>query len=738
MDVTGLTSGVAAVVAGTAHTCVLTTAGGVLCWGANSSGQLGDGTTAGRPLPTPVSGLTAGVAAIAAGNAHACAVTTSGGVKCWGLNLEGQLGDGTTSNQPAPVDVAGLGSGVAAATAGNFHTCALTAAGGVKCWGRNADGELGDGTTTRRLTAVDVSGQANWISAVVAGSEHTCALTRTGAVRCWGANYNGQLGNGGTSPRRIPGDVPGFGGGATAIAAGHAHTCAVMATGSLSCWGWNFDGQLGDGTTQDRLTGTPVVGLIASPGTVTSTPAGIECGSTCTASFDPGTVMTLTSTPASGYLFQGWRGACAGTGPCTLPMAADLDVQAIFAPVVPGPGEVSANPYGALAVTGATLTGTTLTGFSGNAVIQLGPVAGVPGSAARIELQGLHLGPGNALTIRAGAPGQTVLVVDSDPNGSAIAGALVAEVGNGAPPPVLQVINANGITVLNGGSIAATAGLVVDALGASWLTGQAVVNAGTLDGGASLELHASRINGGGAFKGNGIILRTFGHANNPVNGADFLANGLQLYPSNGSAIALTLNAYGDAPQVLNLRANGNATVWMPSFWPTASYVPFNNQVVPPAGARGAAVPDPTYGGGSILVQATGNLTLRNGGSNDFAFPGGIVLKAGGDLNVNGVVVNQGWTTSGKSFQGVFFEAPNIVSSGNIQVFGNNLNWVNFSTAPHAPVRTYSLARNAQGNAAFVTADATVPHLNTYSLLIDAAAGGQCWVCLVNTQPASLY
>jgi len=140
----------------------------------------------------------------------------------------------------------------------------------------------------------------------------------------------------------------------------------------------------------------------------------------------------------------------------------------------------------------------------------------------------------------------------------------------------------------------------------------------------------------------------------------------------------------------------------------------------------------------MIVQATGTLTLVDGGTNDFVFPGGIVLKSGGVLNLNGVNVNNGWTASGKSFQGVFFESPSIVSSlGTIQALTNNLNWINFSTLPHAPVRTWQLIPAGDGSLQYLTTDMIAPHLNAYSILIDAAAAGGCWVCLVNTAPVNM-
>jgi len=152
---------IVAIAAGIDHTCALTSGGGVKCWGANGAGQLGDGTgtwTA-RSTPADVVGLAGGVVAIAAGGAHTCALMDAvhgDGVKCWGQNYFGQLGDGTTIWRLTPVAVVGLSSGVTAIAAGGYHTCALTSGGGVKCWGWDGSGQLGLGTITYRTTPVDV------------------------------------------------------------------------------------------------------------------------------------------------------------------------------------------------------------------------------------------------------------------------------------------------------------------------------------------------------------------------------------------------------------------------------------------------------------------------------------------------------------------------------------------------------------------------------------------------------
>ena len=256
VGVSGLGSGVTAISAGYVHTCALTTSGGVKCWGNNGGGELGDGTTKASRTPVDVSGLSSGVTAISAGGyLHTCALTTAGGVKCWGYNYYGQLGDGTTTQRLTPVDISGLTSGVAAISAGGtYHTCALTTSGGVKCWGSNGVGQLGDGTTTERLKPVDVSRLGSGVAAISAGGRaHTCALTTSGGVKCWGANHFGQLGDGTTKNRLKPVDVSQLGIGVAAISAGYYHNCALTTSDRVKCWGWNNNGQLGDGTTKNRL-----------------------------------------------------------------------------------------------------------------------------------------------------------------------------------------------------------------------------------------------------------------------------------------------------------------------------------------------------------------------------------------------------------------------------------------------------------------------------------------------------
>jgi len=262
-------TGIVAVETGGNHTCALTSAGGLRCWGLNDHGQLGDGTFVSRTRPVDVSGLATGVTAFVAGGQHTCALTPAGGVRCWGHNFFGQLGDGSTIDRATPTAVAGLESGVVGLAGGFFHTCALTGAGTVKCWGVNDYGQLGDGTRGNiRPSPVDVAGLSG-VGAIEGGDVHTCALLTTGGVKCWGWNFFGQLGDGTTADSSTPVDVFGLSN-ALALTSGIDHNCVVTASGATKCWGWNFAGQLGDGTTTDRPTPGDVVGLTGTPSSLTA------------------------------------------------------------------------------------------------------------------------------------------------------------------------------------------------------------------------------------------------------------------------------------------------------------------------------------------------------------------------------------------------------------------------------------------------------------------------------------
>lgn len=266
--VAGLNSEMQTVATGAFHTCALTTNGGVLCWGNNYHGQLGDGTTIDKRTPITVTGLSSGVQAIATGGFYTCALTINGRVLCWGANDGGQLGDGTTIDKSTPIAVTGLNSGVQAITAGEYHTCALMneppESNSALCWGSNYYGQLGDGTMgseNSKSTPVVVTGLNGGIQALTTGTFHSCALSNNGSVLCWGANYYGQLGDGTLTSKNTPVAVTDLSSEIQALAAGDDHTCALTLSGGPLCWGNNLDGQLGDGTLVSKNKPVAVTGL---------------------------------------------------------------------------------------------------------------------------------------------------------------------------------------------------------------------------------------------------------------------------------------------------------------------------------------------------------------------------------------------------------------------------------------------------------------------------------------------
>jgi len=430
VDVVGLTSGVTAISVGGSYTCALTSAGGVKCWGSNVNNEFDANGLTFRLIPNDISGLTSGVTAISAGYYHTCALTSGGGVKCWGYNYAGALGNaGTSSNQwVPPVNIVGLTSGVSAISAGWMHNCALTSGGSVKCWGLNDTGQLGDNSRTNRLTPVDVVGLTSGVIAIQAGSRSSCALTSGGGVKCWGWNSTGELGDDSVTIRLTPVDVSGLSNGVSAIAAGDLHACALTSDGGVKCWGYDQSGELGDNsiTISRRIPvqvlGTNAVGYLnlgtvptsyslsvsSGNGTVTSVPAGINCGTACTANFALGTNVTLTATPNAGSSFNGWSGGgCYGTGTCQLTMNATTGVNAAFGSItVPDPPTVTGITFGHGSVTldfiaPANNGGSAITGYTATCTAAGGATGTQTGTATPLTVTGLTYGMDYSCTIAA-------------------------------------------------------------------------------------------------------------------------------------------------------------------------------------------------------------------------------------------------------------------------------------------------------------------------------------------------
>jgi alpha-tubulin suppressor-like RCC1 family protein len=259
VPVVGMTDSVE-LTAGHHHTCVRHPDATVSCWGWNRHGQLGDGTTTDRYLPTPVFGLD-DAAQLTAAAEHTCVRHAGWDASCWGDNDFGQLGDDTQIDRPTPTLVAGGDYSAVELTAGSGHTCGRAVNGAASCWGYNGVGQLGDGTFTviRPAPYLSVLGLHDAVE-VAAGAYHTCARHADATVSCWGYNNYGQLGNGTTTTSYVPTLVVGIDD-AVELTAGLTHTCARHANGSVSCWGANHIGQLGDGTWTRSLVPTQAVGI---------------------------------------------------------------------------------------------------------------------------------------------------------------------------------------------------------------------------------------------------------------------------------------------------------------------------------------------------------------------------------------------------------------------------------------------------------------------------------------------
>ncbi len=244
------------------HACARLSDGTVKCWGNNGNGRLGDGTVEASSTPVVATGISTAVQ-LDLGFSHSCARLADGTVMCWGNNHAGQvgIGEGIIGVSLVPISVFGL-TGATDITTGGFHSCAVVA-GGVKCWGLNTESQLGVQGQSDSQVPIDVPA----ISGVVdmsAGGHHTCARLDTGEVKCWGLNFDGRLGDGANNESAIPVSVVGLST-AASISSGFKHSCALLSDDTLKCWGSNVLGQLGNGTLDNSNRPARVIGLSDIP-----------------------------------------------------------------------------------------------------------------------------------------------------------------------------------------------------------------------------------------------------------------------------------------------------------------------------------------------------------------------------------------------------------------------------------------------------------------------------------------
>lgn len=241
-------------------TCARKSTGRLYCWGYNYRGQLGNGTTNESHVPVEVAGGWTNWTTVVAGAFHVCGRRSTGRLYCWGSNNYSQLGDATTTDRLVPTQVAGGWTNWTSVSSGMSQTCGRRSTGRLYCWGSNLAGGVGDGTTTPRLTPTQVAGGwTNWTSVSV-GANHACGRRSTGRLYCWGYNGNGAVGDSTNGQRFVPTQVAGAATDWSAVSTGNAHTCARKVSGRLFCWGSGTKGQLGNNQYVDQWAPVEVAG----------------------------------------------------------------------------------------------------------------------------------------------------------------------------------------------------------------------------------------------------------------------------------------------------------------------------------------------------------------------------------------------------------------------------------------------------------------------------------------------
>jgi len=261
VQVSGLTSWVEDITLWYYHTCALLITWGVKCWGHNSYGQLWDNSTTDRYTPVLISWLSSWVEGISLWYYHSCAMLDSWGIKCWGYNAHGELWDNSTTDRYTPVSVSWLSSWVEDISLWGFHSCSMLDSWGVKCWGRNYYGQLWDNSTTDRYTPVLISWLSSWVEDISLWYYHSCAMLDSWGIKCWGYNNHGQLWDNSTTNKYTPVSVSWLSSGVENISLWSYHSCTLLTSWGVKCWGYNTHGELWDNSTTDRYTPVSVLWL---------------------------------------------------------------------------------------------------------------------------------------------------------------------------------------------------------------------------------------------------------------------------------------------------------------------------------------------------------------------------------------------------------------------------------------------------------------------------------------------